>query len=262
VRRMAWMAAAALAASLALAAGRAEEWRAELERRLAALRPAAPVEFVALAEDVMDRADPALGPARDADRALAMRLAALAGAIDLPACGRSAALFLAEHAVDVGDRRRYAAIAAALDPAPDASQGAAERRDAALALMRAFSAYRRGEAAKAREAIASPGASQLLDAHPEVLAGGTRRFLADCDAMRRGGPPVMAPAQVDALHALGAAAAAGGPRSWGEALVGGAMGPLPEVDLSDPKVLFGVDPAECAWRDGRWTRAEPAPAAR
>lgn len=26
--------------------------------------------------------------------------------------------------------------------------------------------------------------------------------------------------------------------------------PLPEINLADPRSLFGVDPAECLWRDG------------
>lgn len=242
------------AAFAALAAAAPDSWRDELAGRLAALRPDRPVEYVALAEDVMDRADPAPGTARDADRALAVRLASLAGAVDVAGTGRSAALFLAAHAVSDADRARFESLATALDTVPDAAQDADERRAAALALLRAFGHYRRGEGAKAREALAAPGASALLDSHPEVLKGGVRRFLADCDAMRRAGAPSMTARQLDALHVLAAASLAGGARSWGETLGAGGLAPLPEVDLSDPKVLFGVDPRECLWRDGRWVR--------
>jgi hypothetical protein len=252
---------AILAAALAVCAA-APPRGDDLDRRLAALRPGAPAEYLSLAEDVMDRADPTPGADRDASRALARRLAATAGAVDVPGTGRSAALFLADLAVVDAERARFAAIAAALDPAPDSAVTLAERRAAALALVRAFGHYRRGEAQKARDALGAPGASALLDAHPDVLTGGSARFLADCDAMRRGAPPTVTPRQMDALHVVTAAALAGGPRSWGEAIAGGGLAPLPEVDLSDPKGLFGVDPAECVWRDGRWTRAEPAPAAR
>ena len=210
----------------------------------------------------MDRAEPAPGPARTASRDLAARLAATGGAVDVRGTGRSAALLLAELAVSAAERARFVSIADALDPAPEAAADLAERRAAALSLVRAFGHYRRGEAQKARDALGAPGASALLDAHPDVLAGGSARFLADCDAMRRGAPPTVTPRQMDALHVVTAAALAGGPRSWGEAIAGGGLAPLPEVDLSDPKGLFGVDPAECVWRDGRWTRAEPAPAAR
>ena len=179
------------------------DWvRTRLER-LDGLRPG---DYVVLAEDLMDRAPSEPDP--EATRALARHVAALAGALDVDGFGRSAALFLAEHAPGDADRARMLAIAGALDPAPDRAATRAETAGAANALLRAFGHYRRGEASRAREWIGRNGAAALLDANPAVLKGGSARFRADCDAMRTAGPPPMSPEQLDALHALVAAAAA------------------------------------------------------
>lgn len=244
-----------LALALAAVPGadvRADAWRVDLERRLAALAPERPLEYLELAEDVMDRAAP--GPSTDADRALARHLAALAGAIDPAAAGRSAALFLAEHAPDDAGRDRMRTFAAALQPDADARAASAERADAVLALVRAFALYRRGEGSRAKEALSRPGAAELLDRHPEILRGGSARFRADCDATRASGPPAMAATQVEALHALAAGVIAGAPRTWSEAVARGGAAPLPETDLADARAVFGVDPAACLWRSGAWTR--------
>jgi hypothetical protein len=254
--------AAALAAVLfvgvaSIAAAAEDAWHAELARRLSALAPGRPAEYVELAEDVMDHA-PTSGSA-DADRELGRHLAALAGAVDVRGSGRSAALFLAEHAASDAERGRMLALAALLDPGSDMRVEAAERSDAVLSLVRAFALYRRGDGIHAKEALARPGAAALLDRHPEILKGGSARFRADCDAMRTGGPPAVSPAQVDALHLLAASAIAGAPRSWGESLARVGAVPLPEVDLNDPRALFGVDPAECAWVNGRWARPPAGP---
>ena len=40
-------------------------------------------------------------------------------------------------------------------------------------------------------------------------------------------------------------------------LQGGA--PLAELDVSDPRTLFGVDPSRCEWRDGEWREPEGTP---
>lgn len=247
--------AAAVAAALALcpAPAAADAWRDELARRLGSLAPERPVEYLELAEDVVDRA--AAGTSKAADLALARRLAALAGAIDPQRTGRSAALLLAELAEADADRARMAAVASFLDPAPDAREETALETDAVLSLVRAFSHYRRGEAQRARDAIARGGAAALLDRHPEILQGGAARFRADCDAMRNAGAPAMSPQQVDALQALASGTLAGAPRTWSEAIARGGLAPLAEVDVAQPEAVFGVDPAECLWRDGSWVRA-------
>ncbi|MFM9097716.1 MAG: hypothetical protein ACKOQW_05410 [Phycisphaerales bacterium] len=221
-----------------------------VEARLAALRPERPVAYLELAEDLMDRAGGSTSP--EADRALARHLAALAGAIDIRGTGRSAALFLLEHAPLGADQSRLRAIASLLDPSTDRAVEAEERSDAAMALLQAFSHYRRGEGGRAKEWLERAGAAALLDRHPTVLPGGSARFRAECDAMRQSGPPIVAPAQVEALHALVAAAASGEPRSWSEAIVLEGPAPLPELNVSDPGAVFGVDPRASVWRSGAW----------
>ncbi|MFM9145926.1 MAG: hypothetical protein ACKORL_11395 [Phycisphaerales bacterium] len=121
-----------------------------------------------------------------------------------------------------------------------------------MALLQAFSHYRRGEGGRAKEWLERAGAAALLDRHPTVLPGGSARFRAECDAMRQSGPPIVAPAQVEALHALVAAAASGEPRSWSEAIVLEGPAPLPELNVSDPGAVFGVDPRASVWRSGAW----------
>lgn len=241
-----------VALELGLSASADDAWRAELERRLTALQPERTADYLALAEDVMDRASAA--PTPDVDRALARRLASLAGALDVREMGRSAALFLVEHAPVDADRSRMLALAMLLDPSSDARVEAAERSEAVMSLVRAFALYRRGEGTRAKDALASGGAAALLDRHPEILKGGSARFRADCDAMRTSGAPAMAQSQVEGLHSLAAGSIAGAPRSWSEALARIGPAPLPEVDLNDPRALFGVDPTECIWRNGAWTR--------
>ena len=69
----------------------------------------------------------------------------------------------------------------------------------------------------------------------------------------------MAQSQVDGLHSLAAGSIAGAPRSWSEALARVGAGPLPEVDLNDPRGLFGVDPNRCIWDGKGWTERKAAP---
>ena len=255
IRVRAVVAALLVLAAVPCAHARPDAWRVELERRLAALSPERPFDYLGLAEDVIDRASSA--PSADADRALARHLAALAGAIAPAAAGRSAALFLAEHSPDEPGRDRMRAFASALDPEADRRIASAEAADAVLSLVRAFALYRRGEGAAAKAALARPGAAELLDRHPDILRGGSARFRADCDAMRASGAPAMGSGQVEALHALAAGEIAGAPRAWSEAIARSGAAPLPETDVTDPRAIFGVDPAECLWRAGGWARAAP-----
>jgi hypothetical protein len=235
-----------------------EGWRDEVARRLAALRPARPAEYLALAEALVDRASN--GGAVDADRALARTLASLAGAIDVQGMGRSAALFLVENSSNDAQRSRMLAVAALLDPAADVRVEVAERTESVLALVRAFSYYRRGDGTRAKEALGRNDAAALLDRHPDILKGGSARFRADCDAMRSSGVPAMSELQVEALHALASGSIAGAPRSWSESLARIGPAPLPEVDLDDPRSLFGVDPELSVWDGKAWTPRPAAPA--
>lgn len=238
-------------AAPSVAAPAAPSARGTIDARLASLDPARPLDYLALAEDVSDRA--AEGPAGAADRALAQQLARLAGALDVGRAGRSAALFLAYVAESDDERRRFQSLAEVLGGRSAAAQGLGDP-GAGVALLQAFAAYRRGDGTDARRAIGRDGAAELLDAHPAILQGGAARFRADCDAMRSGIPPVFSRAQSEALHALAGSVIGGRPRSWSEALVHTGPAPLPEIDLRDGRALFDVDPAACLWRDGRWTK--------
>jgi hypothetical protein len=152
------------------------------------------------------------------------------------------------------------AVAALLDPASDVRVEAAERTESVLALVRAFSFYRRGDGIRAKEALGRNDAAALLDRHADILKGGSARFRADCDAMRSSGVPAMSDVQVEALHALASGSIAGAPRSWSESLARIGPAPLPEVDLDDPRSLFGVDPELSVWDGKAWTPRPAAPA--
>ncbi len=248
---LACVVALALGASAPPPAAPAPAARGTIDARLAALDPARPFDYLALAEDVSDRA--AEGPAGASDRALAQQLARLAGALDVGRAGRSAALFLAYVAESADGRRRFESLAEVLGGHSAAAQGRGDA-GAGVALLQAFAAYRRGDGNDALRAIDRDGADALLDAHPAILQGGTARFKADCAAMRSGIPPVFSRAQSEALHALAGSVIGGRPRSWSEALVHTGPAPLPEIDLRDGRSLFDVDPAACLWRGGRWTK--------
>ena len=259
VARLALLAGALLSmASMVGFGSMSEGWRDEVARRLAALRPERPAEYLALAEDLVDRASN--GGAADADRAMARMLASLAGAIDVQGMGRSAALFLVENSSNDGERSRMLAVAALLDPASDVRVEAAERTESVLALVRAVSVSRRGDGIRAKEALGRNDAAALLDRHADILKGGSARFRADCDAMRSSGVPAMSDLQVEALHALASGSIAGAPRSWSESLARIGPAPLPEVDLDDPRSLFGVDPELSVWDGKAWMQRPAAPA--
>lgn len=210
----------------------------DVQARVSALAPTDALAHLELAEDIADAA--AVDAAGDADRALAIRLACQAGALDLKGLGRSAALFVADVSRDPAQRARMSALATLLGGGPAPSQQAVEPA-AAMALSQAFVAYARGQPTKARTALATRGAAELLDAHPEILPGGSERFLADCAQMGGGVAPVFTPAQAEALNALVAAALAVEPRNWSESLLLRGRAGVPDFDLSRPDLLFGVD---------------------
>jgi hypothetical protein len=236
------------AALLAASEGSAERWQETSAKRVAALNRDQPVEYLLLAEEIADRAP--RDASGDDDCAQAVQLASMAGALDFAGLGRSAALFVLDVSRDPVQRARMAALAQVLDGA-HAARTAAPKPAAVLGLAQAFTAYKRGMAARARTALDTPGTAELLDAHPALLAGGSTRFRADCAAMRDGVPPLMTAAQEDALIALITASLAPEPRTWSESLALHGPDPLVDFDLSDPAALFGVTlPSE---------RPKPAP---
>ncbi len=212
----------------------AAAWPAARDARVAALPPQDAAARMALAEEIADRA-PA-GQAGQADRALALRLAAEAGSIDLDTWGRSAALFIAATTEDAAQRARMEALAQYLGGQVQVAQR--PEVSAVMGLLQAFDAYRRGQGVKARAALDQRGVAALLDAHPEFLKGGAARFRADCDAMRGGLQPSFGAAQAEALFTFAAAALAPRPRTWTESLALYGAAPLPELDVTDRRTLF------------------------
>lgn len=218
-------------------ANSSDRWQDARAKRLAALTPDNPLAYLELAEEIADRA-PSNGSG-DADRALAIDLAAQAGALSMNTLGRSAALFIADVSRDSAQRARMTALAQVLGGTPPTAAALPDPA-AVLGLAQAFSAYKRGHAARARAALDTRGTAALLDAHPEILQGGAVRFRADCASMKDGMAPPMTAAQTDALHALVTAALKPGSQSWSESFAVNGRTPLPDFDLSDPGALFGV----------------------
>ncbi len=226
-----------MAAMLAAGAVSTERWQDVRDKRVAALSPERPVEYLLLAEEIADRAP--RDASGDADCAQAVQLASMAGALDFAGLGRSAALFVLDVSRDPVQRARMAALAQVLGGA-QVARSSVPKPASVLGLAQAFTAYKRGNAARARAALDTPGAAELLDAHPALLAGGSARFRADCAAMRDGIPPLMTAAQEDALIALISASLAPEPRTWSESLALYGPHPLVDFDMSDPAALFGV----------------------
>jgi len=217
------------------------------EARLARLDPLRPLDYLELAEEVADAA-------RDDDdaRALARQLFGLAGALDPGRLGRSAMLALATLARDEPERQR--ALAAAELVGGRGLAGEEMRVDSAQieSLARSFSHHRRGDGRRALAALRQGGGEELLDAVGAALPGGAEAYRQDCRQMR-GASPVLPDADMVARqHEIELALRKGRARpvSLDIALLGD--DPLVEIDLADPRALWGVDPARPWWRDGAW----------
>jgi len=228
--------------------------------RLEALSPQRPLEYLELAEEIADAAT------TDAERQLARRLYALAGLLDRERLARSAALGLLAIETDRRQRERLDALARLLSPAVEAvpSRAFAVRRDAAVALSEAFSAFRRGRGSQGTSALRVPGADDLLDRYGLALPGGPQRFREDLRAFRAGSVrPEIAPEARAATFALDEALlSAAGDRPdlrFSSDLVRGGDAPLPEVDALRLESVFGTDLSRPIWRDGQWVPPPAAP---
>lgn len=236
-----------------------------LEERLAALDPVRPSDYFELAEEIAD------APRDPNDRELARVLYGLAGTLDPPRYARSAALGIADLAIDrvTGQatddrlRRRLLGVAILLErEGGDADLSTALRPtrpspQAALLLSESFSHVRRGQGPRALSAIRSPEVDALLESYGRALTGGASRFREDVRTFRGGLRPAFAPAQRLAMLAIEEAALASSfpakPRSWSSVLVERNGRPLLEVDAARLDEAFGVDPSRPWWRDGRWS---------
>ncbi len=227
-----------------------------LRQRLRDLKPSNPMAYLELAEEVADAA----GGARYLD--LARHLFALAAAIDPPRLGRSGCLALADLAEGANDRRRLLALAwllsgrASAAGLADATGPETHDRLAALAVSEALSHYRRGKGALALAALQAPGAMDLLQAHGDVLRGGTARFLADCELYRGRQRPMVSHRDLVTMLRLEAALLSGPVRNWsGEILLSGGR-PLIEVDPGRLAETTVVDTTRPYYRNGRWAKEQ------
>ena len=226
--------------------------------RLAQLDPLRPMDYLELAEEVADQAQ------HDEERALARQLFGLAGALDTARLGRSAMLAIAQL-TPVGSERVRALAAAELVggrgalPQTDSLReatvaGAIEGRDSAAteALARSFSFYRRGDGRRALMALRQSGADALLDAIGAQLPGGAEAYRQECRAMRAGGVTPFDGEMIQRQLEIELALRRGAARELSLDLALRGDAPLLEIDLSDPRALWGVDPARAWWRNGEW----------
>ncbi len=227
-----------------------------LRQRLHDLKPSNPMAYLELGEEVADAACGGVGGNLD----LARHLFKLAAALDVPRFGRSGCLALADLAEGVNERRRLLALAWLLSGRvsavglADATGPGTPDRIAALAVSEALSHYRRGQGALALAALKEPGAMELLQAHGDVLRGGTARFLADCELYRGRRRPMVSHRDLVTMLRLEAALLSGPARNWsGEILVSGGR-PLIEVDPGRLAETLGVDTTRPYYRNGRWVK--------
>jgi len=217
-----------------------------LERRLVALDPSRPLEYLLLAEEVEARA------AKPEERQLARQLYGLAGALDPVHFGASAALAQANLAEGAADRSRLLRLGAALRPT--AAVGDRDRMPPAAVMRFApmLGAYRRGQGARVREFLANDEVAALVDAYGEHFEGGAAGFRNAVATLRD--QPVETSSRMLELMWIEKALLSTGRadedivsdliRSGGE--------PLAACDPLRPGPELGVDPDAARWRDGRW----------
>jgi hypothetical protein len=238
------------------AAAGADRWRTRLE----SLRPEQPMAYFELAEEIADAA----AESDEADRDLARRLFALAGALESKSLGRSACLAMAELESDEQARLRLLALAELLDAnrftsLPDAQHAGAVRPagrniPALRAATEALSRYREGQGALAITAARRPGVMPLLESGSAALPGGLARFMEDCKVYRGQLKPTLTNEDINAMLRLEAAWLAGDDRSWSSELFLTRGKPLIEVDPDRLEESLGVDASRSVYRNGAWAR--------
>jgi hypothetical protein len=224
--------------------------------RLEALVPESPMRYFELAEEVADAAE------NDADRSLARRLFALAGALEPERLGRSSCLALADLAESDAERQRLLALAsllrdeqAGLFSPIEGEQSAREpSTDVALALTRAFSYYRRGKGSQALAELRKPGVEELVTAHERLVRGGMTRFVEDCRLYRGNLRPSLSEEDVTRMLRLEVALLSGADRPWSAELLLNRGAPLIEVDPDRLDESLGIDAGRSVYRNGRWVR--------
>lgn len=233
---------AGLPGTQAAGASAASRWKDRLSR----LDPLRPLDYLELGEEVADTA------ADEADRELARQLFGFAGALDPERLGRSAMLALAALAGDASARTRAEAAAELVGGKGVVRQALRVEPMQLEALARSFSFHRRGDGRRAQAALRQNGADALLEAIGPRLPGGAQGYRDECAAMRTSGVSLVDAEMVRRQLEIELALRRGELRglSLDAALRGDA--PLVEIDLADPKALWGVDPTRPWWRDGAW----------
>ena len=249
---------AAMPLTIALAlAGLQDVSLVAYEDRLAELRPEDPRAYFLLAEEIADVAadDEAL-------LNLARQLFGLAGVLNTQELGRSACLALADLAEDDIERRRLLALGWLIDDR-GAATGAADRLarppsdlDSAMALSEAFSYYRRGQGSRALSALDRARATELLEAHGDLLRGGARRFMEDCKLYRGPLRPTLSDADITRMLQLELALLTDSQRSWSSQMLLSRGRPLIEVDPEKLPETLRVDVSRPYYRDGRWVPSD------
>lgn len=238
------------ASSPSAASQSSASWTARLEE----LRPAQPLAYFELAEEISDAGT------LPSDRGLARHLYALAGALDPPHLGRSACLALADLEENEQAKRRLLALASLLGagesslatPLQAPAANGAGAPAAALAVAQAFSHYRAGNGAQALAALRTPGATELLKQHERLIPGGLNRFLEDCKVYKGQLRPTLSSGDITRMLRFELAILTGPERSWSSELLLSAGQPLVEVDPDRLEESLGVDASRPYYRNGRW----------
>jgi hypothetical protein len=194
------------------------------------------------------------------ERALARHLFGLAGALDAPRLGRSAALALADLAENDAERRRLLALASLLGSpallAPDLGDTSIAGADfsavTVLALTDAFSYYRRGRGSFALSSLRDHEADALLDACDAVIPGGARRFREDCRNYRGQLRPMLGRDELVRMLRLEVGLLAGDDRPWSGDLLLQRGQILVEVDPHELEEAFNVNRARALFSHGQW----------
>lgn len=271
-------------------------WRAgaavpDLEARLEALTPAAPMEYFRLAEEVAYESTTPEGAA------LARRLYLLAYLLDEDrggplSLGTSVCLALADLAPSPEERQWLLALARVLDEGDAALRWSAggdtlagARRDVAFKAATALGEFRAGRYRQAEDLLEEPGVADLLSRYDALLDGGLNAIL----TVLRTDPPVCRECRNRRI----VRAESGGPRlcytcggdpgpglrgqdlirhlrleslllrgsqeSWSAQLIVDGAEPLRAVDPDELPAWFEVDADRPIYRDGAWVGVD-APA--
>lgn len=117
-----------------------------------------------------------------------------------------------------------------------------------------LAAYRRGDGHRARELIARPEVSRLVDAYGAFLEGGSTGFR-NAVASLRERPLEQESQRLESMFLEQALLGGGG---FASELLRSGGEPLAASDPLDLAAELGVDASKAWWREGRWT-AIPSP---